>query len=266
MSKEDKVQSVKELAGEMKTANLVVLTDFSSFDVKSMRALRSRLRECQAGYRVVKNNILRRAFKDVGVGDEIEEHLSGPNAVTIAGGDAALALKEMSVFLKENDLVAKAKRERGGAFLKVGLLDGKLVQSQGLLALAQLPPREVMLGILAGTLQAPISGLARALNGIVTSLLFVLKDLAAKGGAPKAEKQEETSKEAAPEEKPAPSETAGKEAASAEKPASSETAEKEATSAEKPASSETAGKEEASAEKPAPSETAGKEDTPGGKE
>jgi len=182
LAKEDKAQKVKELAGEINDANLVVVTDFSSFDVKSLRALRIRLRENQTSYRVVKNNILRRAFKEVGAA-EMEEHLTGPNAIAVAGGDAAGALKEMSAFLKENTEAVKAKRERGAMFLKVGLLDGKFVDSQGLIALSLLPSREVMLGILAGTLQAPISGMARALNGIICSLAFALKDLVGKGGA-----------------------------------------------------------------------------------
>jgi large subunit ribosomal protein L10 len=204
LAKEDKAQKVKELAGEIKDANLVVVTDFSSFDVKSLRALRIRLRENQTSYRVVKNNILRRAFKEVGVA-EMEEHLTGPNAIAVAGGDAAGALQEMSAFLKENTEAVKAKRERGALFLKVGLLDGKFVDSQGLIALSLLPSREVMLGILAATLQAPISGLARALNGIICSLAFALKDLVGKGGAKQGtadavdEKKEEVTEEKAAE-------------------------------------------------------------------
>ena len=194
MSKEEKADKVKQLAGELKEAELVVVADYSSFDVKALHSLRGRLRGCDAAFRVVKNNILRRAMKEIGA-EEMAEHLVGPNAVTISKGDAAAALKEMSVFLKENDDVRKAKQEAGKAFLKVGLLDGKLVERQGLLELAQLPPRQVILGILAGTLQAPLSGLARALNGIVGGLAFALKDLAGKGGAPKAEVKAEEKKE-----------------------------------------------------------------------
>ena len=94
----------------------------------------------------------------------------GPVGIAIGYLDAALVAKKILEYSKKNN-----KLKVSG-----GVIEGKLYNAQDIKAIAELPPREVLLGILAGVLQAPLSKMARALSATVSSFAYAVKALETK--------------------------------------------------------------------------------------
>ena len=157
---EVKIRPEKEAyVAEMKeklSSQGVVLLSFNKLTVKDATALRRKFLAHGVEYKVVKNTLTRIAADELGL-EGLDDLLQGPNGL-------ATALKE---FLKENKTEAIA--------IKAGVLDGKVIDVAGVKALADLPSREQLLGMVAATLLAPISGLARALNGNIQNLAYALE-------------------------------------------------------------------------------------------
>ena len=106
------------------------------------------------------------AANELGITD-LDDALQGPNGLAVSKEDAVAPAAALKEFLKETKSEAIT--------IKAGLLDGKVIDEKAVKALADLPSKEQMLGILAGTLQAPITGLARALNGNIQNLAYALE-------------------------------------------------------------------------------------------
>jgi large subunit ribosomal protein L10 len=94
----------------------------------------------------------------------LDEYLSGPTAVAFGYTDPVAPAKVLVVFVK------KVKKTE----IKSGVLGTKVINANGVESLAQLPSREQLIAQLAGTLNAPISGLARSLSGIICKLGYAL--------------------------------------------------------------------------------------------
>lgn len=163
MNKNSKEQVVAELAAKLANAKATFLADYRGLNVEQVNALRGELRKAGVEYQVVKNTLLRLAAKDTGA-ECLDAHLAGPTAIAIAGADPVAPAKILSEFAKAN-----AKFE-----LKAGALDGKLLSIDDIKALAELPSREVLLGKLLGTLNAPVSNFVGVLAAVPRSLVQVL--------------------------------------------------------------------------------------------
>ncbi len=144
--------------------------------MKQLAELRSRLREAETEFTVVKNTLARRAAADTGR-EPLLQYLDGPTGLAWVGGDPAVAAKALSGFAAEHP---------DALTLKGGLLDGADLPSADVARLAKLPPREQLLGQLAGGIAAPLSGLAGTLNGLLGGLARTLAALQAQKaeGAP----------------------------------------------------------------------------------
>ena len=92
MNKEQKTALVEEIAGQLKDADAVFAVDYRGISVPQAAALRARLRDADATFRVVKNSLTERAADKAGA-DAIRDLLDGPTALTFVHGDAALAAK-----------------------------------------------------------------------------------------------------------------------------------------------------------------------------
>ena len=126
-------------------------------------ALRAELRKNNVDYAVVKNTLLRRAADNVGLG-ELDEVLNGTTSIAISKDDPIAPMR----------IVNKYAKQMGDRFnIKAGFMDGKVLSLDEIMALAELPSKEVLQAQVLGTMLAPITGLA-----------VVLKQIAEKQGAP----------------------------------------------------------------------------------
>jgi large subunit ribosomal protein L10 len=252
MNREQKAAAVAEIADSIKEAEAVFAIDYRGISVPQAAELRTRLREVDATFRVVKNSLTERAVDEAGA-DALKALLEGPTALTFVRGDAALAAKALQTFRRETEKLE----------FKGGLLGAEAVDTEQLLALARLPARDVLYGQLVGVVASPISGLVRTLNALISGLALQLGQIAEKkesGEIPAGEPPAAAAEPAAEAEAPAAeaeapvAEEAEAPAAEAEAPAAEAEADAPAADAEAPA-------EEAAAEE-TPAEEAAAEETP----
>lgn len=163
MNKNSKEQVVADLAAKLATAKASFLADYRGLNVDQVNALRGELRKAGVEYQVVKNTLLRLAAKGTGA-ECLDPHLAGPTAIAIVETDPVAPAKVLAEFAKANN-----KFE-----LKAGALDGKLLSIEDIKALAELPPREVLLAKMLGSLNAPATNFVGVLAAIPRSLVQVL--------------------------------------------------------------------------------------------
>lgn len=158
-----KQQIAQDLHERFAKSVIIVLTDYKGLDVAAMNALRRKLREANIEYQVVKNTLLARASEDTGVA-AIKDHFKGPSAIALSYDDPVAPAKVLTQFAKENDKLE----------IKVGVLDGKVLDVQAIKALATLPSREVLLAQFLSALNAVPTSFVRAIAEIPRSLVNVL--------------------------------------------------------------------------------------------
>ena len=172
---------VQAIADDVKDAASVVLVDYRGLTVAQDTALRKQLREAGITYKVCKNTMMKRAFEGTEFAG-LDEHLEGPSALAISKDDATAPARILCKFAKD----AKALE------LKAGVVEGTVYDSAALTELAKIPSREELLSKLLGSLQSPITNLARVLNQI-----------AEQGGAEACEGAKSTEETGAPTEEAA---------------------------------------------------------------
>ena len=150
-----KKEEVSKLAESMKESKLILLTDYRGINVADVTGLRTELRNVNADYKVIKNNITRRALAECNL-EGLDEQLEGPTAVIMAIEDYLDATKIIYKFSKDNDYYK----------IKGGVIDGKVMSTEEIVTLAKLPSRQDLLSMLAGGLLANISKLAVALEQV----------------------------------------------------------------------------------------------------
>jgi large subunit ribosomal protein L10 len=163
---ENKKQIVDDLEEKFNRSKIVILTNFSGLDVASMNTLRRQLREAKVEYRVVKNSLLARASENNSVA-LIKDKLKEASAVAYSFDDPVAPAKVLSAFAKENE---KFK-------IKAGVLQGKILSADAIVALSTLPSREALLGQLLSVMNGLPTAMVRALNNIPQKLLYVLTAL-----------------------------------------------------------------------------------------
>ena len=150
-----KKEEVSKLADKMKEAKIILLTDYRGINVADVTELRSELRKSNSEYRVIKNNITKRALAEAGI-EGLEDLLEGPTAVIMNNEDYLETAKAIYNYSKENDFYK----------IKGGVIDGKVMTAEEIITLAKLPSREELLSMRAGGLLANISKLAIALDQV----------------------------------------------------------------------------------------------------
>lgn len=150
-----KKEEVSRLAEKMKNAKLILLTDYRGINVDDVTKLRTDLRNVKSEYKVIKNNITKRALEECKV-EGLESELEGPTAVVMTDEDYLSAIKVIYNFSKKNDYYK----------IKGGVVEGKVMTAEEIITLAKLPSRQDLLSMLAGALLANISKLAVALSEV----------------------------------------------------------------------------------------------------
>ena len=172
MNRDQKAQVIEEVAGRLRESNAVFAVDYRGISVPQAAELRTALRAADSTFAIVKNTLAERAADEVGA-EGLKELLSGPTAMTFVRGDAAAAAKALRDF----------RRGTGGTLLefKGGWMDGTALTPEDVDAIAQLPPKEVLIGRLVGMIASPLTGLATALNNLPAGLARQLQAIADQG-------------------------------------------------------------------------------------
>lgn len=158
---ERKERFLGELKDRLDRSSIAILTDYrgegSGMSVKEITELRDKLREHGGEYCVVKNTLARKAAADLGI-EGLDEHLKGPTAIAFGYDDPASVAKAILEYAKEN----KAK---GVPELRSGYMDGKVLDNNGVKALAELPSLPQLQTQLLGLMLAPHKNIMGVMNG-----------------------------------------------------------------------------------------------------
>lgn len=214
---EAKKAQVAELIEVLNGATTGVLVDYRGLSVEEDTKLRNNLRAAGVKYFVVKNTLLRLAANQTGL-EDLDSILHGPTALAVSE-DAVAPAKVLADFAKENETLE----------IKSGFMDGKVLSLDEIKTLAKTPSKETLIAKIMGSLNSPISGLARLLSTIAEGGVEIADLIAKKAGE-------------------APAEAPATEAPAAEEAAPAEEAPAEVTPAEETPVAEEAATEEAPAE------------------
>ena len=159
----EKVAMIAEIKTTMQNAKGLVLADFRGIKVAQDTKLRRKMREAGVEYSVIKNNMASIAAKEAGI-EGLDNYLKGPLAMVSSKNDPVAPAKLISEFIKDNRIME----------IKGGLVEGKVIDADAVKALANLPPREVLIARLLGSMQSPISGFVNVLQGNIRNLVYAL--------------------------------------------------------------------------------------------
>jgi large subunit ribosomal protein L10 len=166
----EKQAIVREIQEHLSRATFAILTDFTGMDTAKTAALRRKLRETGARYQVVPNRLFRVVAKELNY-TGLEPALVGPTAIVYGAGDVAATAKALREFIKGNNKIP---------VVKLGHMEGAVLQPADVEALAVMPPKKVLQGMLVGTIAAPMSNLVGVMSQKLASLVYVLKAAAEK--------------------------------------------------------------------------------------
>jgi large subunit ribosomal protein L10 len=161
-----KVEVVEEVKTRVSAATASIVSEYRGLTTAELAELRTSLAAAGGDYRIFKNTLVRIAI-DGGEYQPLSEYLSGPSALTFVQGDISAVAKALRDFSRNNPLLV----------IKGGLADGSLLSPGDLAALADLPPREVLLARLAGALAAPMQQMAGLLQALPRNMAYGLSAL-----------------------------------------------------------------------------------------
>lgn len=165
MPTQAKAKAIEDLRAHFSDAKAAVLTEYRGLTVQQMSELRRQLRAAAAEYHVVKNRLARVAVEGSALAD-LGAHLKGPTGVVIGRRDPVAVAKALSTFGRTNAALT----------VKVGVIDGRVLDGRELRALADLPPRGVLQSQLVGTVEGPMAGLVGLLTAAQRELAYVLAE------------------------------------------------------------------------------------------
>lgn len=158
---------VSDLKEKLQQAQSVVVADYSGMNVGSQNDLRSKVSEVGGEFIVAKNRLFKIAVSPqlVSGQETLEQALSGPNAFVFSYSDAIAAIKAVFDFAKTNEALE----------IKLGILDGKVLDYTTTENLSKLPSKNELIGQLISRIQAPMYGLVSVINGPTRGLVYALK-------------------------------------------------------------------------------------------
>lgn len=159
-AKAEKVAALHTKFGVMKGA---IVSDYRGLNVQQMAELRGRLREAAVELQVVKNTLARRAAEGTDFG-QLADYFVGPTSIAFSDDDVVAMAKALTGYARD-----EPKLE-----IRVGLVQGQVLSPAQITALAELPPREVLLARALASMQSPLAGLVGVLQGVQRHLLYAL--------------------------------------------------------------------------------------------
>jgi large subunit ribosomal protein L10 len=172
LNRDQKAAVIERVAASISESEAVYAVDYRGISVPQAAELRTKLREADATFTVVKNTLGERAADQAGA-EALKELLQGPTAMTFVRGDAAAAAKALRDF----------RRSTGGQLLefKGGWMNGTGLSPEEIDSIAQLPSREVLEARLVGMVASPLTGVVTALNNLIAGFARQLQQIADKG-------------------------------------------------------------------------------------
>jgi large subunit ribosomal protein L10 len=167
MLRNEKDAVIAEVAQLLNDTENLFVSDYRGLTVAELSELRGRLRESGASFRIVKNTLGGIAADRAGR-EGVKDLLSGPTAVTFCGDDLVGAAKALAEFAKTHPQLE----------VRGGLLDASVIDPAAVKALASLPPRDVLVAQLVGTMAAPVTGLVTVLQGTISGFVRALGQVA----------------------------------------------------------------------------------------
>lgn len=167
----DKQIIIDGLLERLNNSPFVLVVSYAGMTVPEFELIRTRLREVGSTFHVAKNTFVKQACEKAGLPGELAEHLTGQTAIVSGDSDVCAASKIVKNF------AAEFTRPE----IRAGAMEGNLLSKENILALANLPAKDVLLATLLGVLQAPASKLVRTLNEPGASLARVLQAKADQG-------------------------------------------------------------------------------------
>ncbi|HQU26365.1 MAG TPA: 50S ribosomal protein L10 [Acidimicrobiales bacterium] len=170
----EKAAAVEDVKSRVATTSTAVVTEYRGLTVTQIQELRRQLRAAGADYKVFKNTLVRRAIAGTGV-ESLATFLEGPTAIAFVSGDVSAVAKALRDFAKGAPALV----------VKGGVLNGQALSDRELVALADLPSREVLLARLAGLIASPLTTMAGLFKAVPQNLAYGLAALIdQRGGAP----------------------------------------------------------------------------------
>ena len=170
MNKEEKSVAIEEIAAQIEGSEAIFAVDYRGISVSQAAELRSKLRENDSSFRVVKNRLSKIAAEKAGE-KRLTDLLQGPTALTFVRGDTAAAAKALTTFNKEHDVLT----------FKGGFMEDVVLDADSFNSIARLPSRDVLYGQFAGVVASPVTGLVRGLGSMIQGLALQLGQIAEKG-------------------------------------------------------------------------------------
>lgn len=143
---------------------MVILTDYKGLDVEAITELRAKLREADVQFQVVKNTMLRLASEGTGV-ETIKDSFVGPSAIAMSYEDPVAPAKVLTEFARANDKLE----------IKIGVMDGKMLDLSAIKALSDLPSRDQLLATVLSAMNAVPTSLVTALSDVPRRMVNVLQ-------------------------------------------------------------------------------------------
>lgn len=162
-----KIDAVKELREKFSAAQSVVLADYRGLNVEQMTELRAQCRAAGVDLRVAKNRLAKLALRELGL-PALDSQLTGPTIFAIGVNDPVSPAKALSEFAKKNDRLA----------IKGGLIGKEVANAASVAQLATLPSKEELIARMAGSIAAPSTKIAIALNQVVSGLARAIRAVA----------------------------------------------------------------------------------------
>jgi len=160
-----KAERIDQLKARLAGARAAVLTEYRGLTVQQLSELRKQLKAAAAEYRVLKNRLARIALAGSPL-EGLRAHLSGPTGLVIVRRDPVAVAKALTTFLRTNPTFA----------LKVGVIDGQVLEAKDLRTVADLPSREALRSQLVGALQGPLAQIVGLLQAPHRELAYVLAE------------------------------------------------------------------------------------------
>ena len=174
VNQNEKQEIIDELKERIAGSKSVICLEVNKFTVEKTTQFRRELQEAAGDFQVVKNTLAKRAIKDTPF-EGLNQFLVGPTGLVFCPGDAAGLAKVVTKYAKEF-----AQQENKGVNVKGGVIEGAVLDANGIQKVSTLPPRQQLLAELVGTLESPISGLVFTLPGIVNEFVYTLQAVADK--------------------------------------------------------------------------------------
>ena len=164
ISKEKKQQLVADYVDKMSKSQALILADYRGLTVADLTELRRKLRDNSSGFQIVKNTLFKLALEKAGI-PVPTDRIQGTIAVSYCFGEVPPVAKALADFAKETEIMQ----------IKGAILGAQFLDAEGVKRLADLPPREVLLAQLLGTMQGPMSSLVSTIAAPLRELVQVLK-------------------------------------------------------------------------------------------